>query len=270
MLTLLSRLFYSIRPSACLGVALFAVATFQNAKEVMTMTVIFLSTFAGAAACFLVNDIYDREKDLLNNKNRPIATGALPKSVAVSSAVTFSVCYLGASIYLGIYPLILFTITMVTFLIYPKINNTYGFLANVLVAVNVALAFVYGGILNEMDKSAVLLMISVFFVTVSREIMLDALDVNGDEEIGKCSVPLRVGKRKMTIVVVAGYFLASIPLVLLINQEALFSIFIITMLAALWLPLIVRIAFPRMDWILFNIRSSHTFFGLLIALMFLR
>ncbi len=229
-----------------------------------------MATFAGAAGCFLINDLFDIRKDILNNKNRPIATGELPKEVAISSAMTFLIFYAGVSVYLGLIPFVISCLTILFFVVYPRVNNNFGLMANVIVAINVALAFLYGGLQNELDKVLIYLIISAFFVTISREIMLDALDKKGDSEVGKSSVPLSFSHRNMTLIVLSGYALATIPLLVLVLREQLFTIFVLTMIAALWLPLIVRFFFPKMDWILFNIRSSHTYFGLMIALLFLR
>lgn len=267
---MIGKLIYSIRPSACLGVGLFAASAYQDASDPMILTTIFLSAFAGAAGCFLLNDLFDVRKDILNNKKRPIATGELPREIAISSSVIFLLFYAVASIYLGIYCFIISCITILAFITYPRINNKFGLVSNILVALNVALAFFYGGVLNQLDEVLMLVITSVFFVTISREIMLDALDKKGDSGIGKSSIPLSVSARNMTLIVLGGYLLGSIPILWLVSRAPFFTIFGLTLIAVLWLPLIVRLFFPRIDWILFNIRFSHTYFGLMIAFLFLR
>ena len=263
-------LLYSIRPSACLGVALFAVAAYQDTSDPLLLTIIFGGAFSGAASCFLINDLHDIEKDLLNEKQRPIATGRLPKNQVIYAIVIFLTAYIWLSIFLGTISVIICLATTLIFFTYSKINHAYGFFANITVAVCVVLSFLYGGSLVQFDDTLILLTISTFFVIVSREIMLDVLDKKGDLMFGKSSIPLSKSNNIVITIIFIGYLLGTVPLLFLMGEAWILTISISTMLAILWLPLLMCIFLPRLDWMLFNIRSSHGFFGLLIAILFLR
>lgn len=272
MINLLSNILYSIRPSACLGAGLLAIAAFQPITEYFIAIIIFTSVFSGSACCFLVNDIADRDKDLLNKKNRPITTGKLSAHHSKISACIFGGLYFILSAYLGAFHLIIFGITMFVFLVYPALNNRYGLIANQLVAFSVCLSLVYGvGTLN-MNATLWHFIFSTYFIIIAREIMLDGLDVKGDRIIGKPSIPIRYGELKTAWFVGIGYFLGSIPILLLIlpSTSKGISIILILSLTALWVPFIYSLTNRKLNWMLYNVRSSHLFFGLIIAALFIR
>lgn len=261
----LSKLLYSIRPSACLGVALFASSAYG--MHDYTIILIFTSTFLGSACCFLINDIFDRKKDLLNDKKRPIATGALPLNAAIWAAIITGLSYLLLAGFLGLATLIIAFITLFTFLTYSWINNRHGFIANLIVAIMVAISFVYGGILREIDEVLILILTSAFFVSISREIMLDISDMKGDQAVGKTSIPLQFSEKITKLFILSGYLLGSIPIFLLFNQPVNFEL-TFAILLSLWLPMLAFTKHPK--WAMWNVRSSHIFFGFLILTLAIR
>lgn len=272
VIDLLRNVLYSIRPSACLGAALFATAAYQQVLDTEAI-VIFFSVFSGSACCFIINDIHDREKDLLNGKERPIATGALGLKQARISAWFFGGVYLAMSFRLGAFHLLIFSITMFIFLVYPIVNNRYGLLSNLLVAVSVCLSFIYGaGQVLQHDKILWITILATFFLIIGREIMLDGLDSKGDQAVGKKSIYIKYGEKKTIWIVIGWYVLGSTPLMFLLIESYSFaiSLTLIALLAALWIPLIVSISYRKINWMLFNIRTSHLFFALIIMILFIR
>jgi 4-hydroxybenzoate polyprenyltransferase len=261
---------YAIRPSACAGVALFAASAFRNYEDVETFTLILIATFLGSAACFLIGDIHDTEKDRLNNKQRPIVSGNLSKGEAWRIAVGLLVVYIVISAYLGAEVLAIAMITTVIFFAYPFVNNRFGFLANVIVAICVMLSFVYGAALGGFSVILIYLMLSAFWVTISREIMLDALDIEGDRLIGKSSIPMAISTKATKAITRIGFTLGSLPIVLIILSGYLDPGWGSLLLASLWLPTFVNYFKKETNWFLFNIRTSHVFFGIIIVILLTR
>ena len=109
----LRHVLFSIRPSACVMVSVFALAAYRPDSSEWTLAILLaVCSFFGSAFCFLVNDIYDRKKDILNNKLRPIATGELPVGHARFWAFAFALIYVATSFAFGwiIFGLALFSI----------------------------------------------------------------------------------------------------------------------------------------------------------------
>ncbi|MEQ9425909.1 MAG: UbiA family prenyltransferase [Cyclobacteriaceae bacterium] len=267
-----SNLLYSIRPSACLGVSLFALASYQDLSKIYISTLIFVATFSGSAACFLINDIVDRKKDLLNKKHRPISTGALSLGIAKWVSVILILAYMGLSALLSVNNFILSVLTVSIFLFYPGINNRNGLLSNALVAISVSMSFLYGVIIKDIDLLIWAIMVSSFFIIIAREIMLDGLDIAGDKAFGKPSIPISFGENGAFWSVAFGFVLGTIALIYSVFQSTTTSSSIILILAifALWIPLVISKFQSNLNWMLFNVRSTHLFFALIIAALFLR
>ena len=104
----LSAITYTIRPSATLGTCLLTFAAFNPQEgEWNQAWLLVVSMFFGSAFCFMINDIYDREKDLLNKKSRPIATGVISMPTAIKVTVIFACLLLIFSWFLGIHVFLL-------------------------------------------------------------------------------------------------------------------------------------------------------------------
>ena len=245
-------------------------ASFGNLSEFQLSIIMFIAVFFGSATCFLINDIADIAKDQHNQKHRPIATGEFPLALAKSIAVVFGLLYGLLSFSLGIDQFMICLTTLSIFLIYPLINHRYGFVANLLVAVCTILSMLYGGLPDSIDSVFYLVMIATFFVIVSREIMLDMLDVRGDEISGKDSLPISMSKKGTRRAIVFGYTLACIPLLIgAVSYQFLIAFFIVSV-ASLWVPLLTNWKSDERAFALFNIRTSHIYFVLVIIILIIR
>ncbi|MEQ8239822.1 MAG: UbiA family prenyltransferase [Cyclobacteriaceae bacterium] len=253
-------------------VSIFTVAAFRpEATEIETAILLFVDAFAGAAFCFLINDVFDREKDRLNQKSRPIATGALTVRFAIVAIGFFMLTYLIVSFLLGMVVFVLAIISLVLFTLYSPVNNRGGFIANILVAI-CASGSVWGvAIVRDYEPTLFYLSLLIFFMILIREILLDWLDISGDKAIGKTSIPILFGAKKTawfvalllminTVLVCSAPFMVSISMLSLI---ALILAIVITWVAILFL---FKNLSERM--ILFNIRFSHvTFVFMVIAIL---
>lgn len=264
--------FYTIRPSACLGASLLAVASFGNLSEYRQSIIMFISVFVGSASCFLINDIADVKKDLHNKKRRPIATGDLPLAHAKSVAIAFSALYVSLSIYLGTYQLIISLVTLIIFITYAFINHGYGLIANLTVALCTILSMFYGGIPDSLDPIFYFLTASTFFVIMSREIMLDILDVSGDKVSGKSSLPIKLISKGVRRAIIVGYLLATVSLLTgaVLYQPYPIRVLFVASIVSLWAPMLIKWKSEEQTFALFNIRASHVFFVVIIITLFLR
>jgi len=187
---MIRHVLYSIRPSAGLIVAAIVFAAFKpNESEIIESILLGIAAFAGSSFCFLINDIVDREKDLLNGKNRPIATGELPLKWAYGSVIFFMVIYLSTTFLFSQMVFYLAIFSVIVFLLYVPINQKLGFWANLVVAF-CASGSIWGvGIIRSFDEALFYLAFISFLMITAREILLDWLDIKGDENIG--NLPFR-------------------------------------------------------------------------------
>lgn len=268
--SLISAIFYSIRPSACIGAAFFATASLSKYDDFLVVALTFIASFIGGAGCFLINDIYEREKDLKNNKLRPIATGELPVRTAFNIAVICCIFMLMVSIYLSLNTFLLAILLIVGFWLYPFINQRFGLLANLWVSVCSSLAFLFGGLVYEITPIIYIAMLASFFVNIGREILLDSFDQVGDQAVGKPSIPLIYGQKKMKVIVLFFYALGSIVFLKHLQSSLNEWPWIVSMLILLWFPFFIRRDLGFRKWALFNVRLSHFFFAILITFLFIR
>lgn len=255
-------------------VSIFTVAAFRpNASEIHTAMLLFVDAFSGAAFCFLINDVYDREKDLLNNKKRPIATGAVPLKVAIGAIVLFAMVYLVVSFLLGTTVFILAIISLTLFTLYSPVNNRGGFIANLLVAL-CASGSVWGvAIVRDYDLTLLYLSALIFILVLMREILLDWLDVPGDKAVGKPSIPILLGEKKTSWLLM---LLLLTSTIIVLGAPVVVSISVYTIVAltcavvATFIPLMSLTRKPTEKAILFNIRFSHVTFVLIVVGIILR
>lgn len=268
-----NALLYTIRPSATLGSCLLVLAAFNPTNnELDTSVALMVCTFFGAAFCFLVNDIYDREKDLLNDKQRPVATGVIPLKTAIWVAVWFALIFVVSAYFLGIIPFLLSFVFLGFTYGYSYINARSGLFANIIVAFIVS-GTQWGVALIKPDHRLIWTSLFLFFLTVPRELLLDWLDKGGDHKIGKKSSPINYSTRINRIIVVVTLLAATYCLASLFYSSSLDSLFTLLLpftMVSIWAsfaPFLIRAD----DFnALLSIRLSHSTFVLFIIAMLLR
>ncbi len=155
---------------------------------IMIWLVIFFTITFG----FAINDYFDHEKDRLYPNKHVIAAGMLTrKQVGIIAVVLFC---LSALFTFFLYPWqqTINIVLLIILLIYSWINNRFGIIANLMVAVCSALSILIAQ--NNWEVSVLSLScISVLFFITGREIIKDIHDVKADASIGKSSLPIRIG-----------------------------------------------------------------------------
>ena len=208
---------YTIRPAATFGACLLVLAGFNPERaEWKQALVLLLATFLGSAYCFLLNDIFDRKKDLLNDKKRPLVTGELPVKLAFLVTVLLAVGFVASSWFLGMIPFILAFVFLIIASFYSLINVKTGILANIIVAFVVS-GTQWGVAIIKPDPILWISSSFLFFYTIPREILLDWLDMSGDKKFGKQSAPLNFSLRKLKWTLITTLALASVSFVIAIQ-----------------------------------------------------
>ncbi|MDG6257779.1 MAG: geranylgeranylglycerol-phosphate geranylgeranyltransferase [Methanomicrobiaceae archaeon] len=199
--------FTIIRPlnSCVAGIAvllgyLIAVGTIA-AEAFLLVPVVFFATAGGN----VINDYYDREIDRINRPNRPIPSGAVtPVAARAYSAVLF-LAAIGLSTFTNPLCMALAVFNSLLLWAYAARLKKVPLVGNLAVAYLAANIFLFGGALAGIDGllQNVPLAGIVVLAMLSRELLKDVEDMEGDAEGGARTLPMIVGVRATAAVALA-------------------------------------------------------------------
>lgn len=161
-----------------------------------------------------INDYFDREIDRINAPDRPIPRGAVsPRGALVFSVVSFIIAVVFA---LTLPPLAIgiAAINLVALVAYTELFKGLPGAGNVVVAYLGGSTFLFGGTavasgeLTTVSTLAVLAALS----TVTREIIKDVEDIDGDRQEDLNTLPIAIGERSallLALVCIVSAVLAS-------------------------------------------------------------
>jgi geranylgeranylglycerol-phosphate geranylgeranyltransferase len=150
--------------------------------------VVFLTTCFG----FSINDYFDIEKDKINHPERILPQGFINPKLVVIFCSLLALMSLWFSSLISPYVLCINLITLTLLSVYSIINNHFGVIANILTSFCSALAL----LITKIDLNFDLVFaasISTFLVILSREIIFDIQDIDGDKWVSKTSIPILFG-----------------------------------------------------------------------------
>ena len=163
-------------------------------ESLLLFFIVALITAAGNT----INDFFDAEIDAINRPDRPIPSGAVSRGAARGFAVTLFLAGILVSFFTN--PLCIGIAIFNTLLLIAyaaKLKST-PLIGNIVVAYLSASIFLFGGALNGLDGLVRIIPIAAitFFAMLSRELLKDAEDVEGDRAGGADTVPIRIGIKK--------------------------------------------------------------------------
>ncbi len=159
---------------------------------------VFISTGAGNT----INDYYDYEIDKINKPERPIPSGRITRK----NALTYSIILIIIAILLGfiisVEAGIVVILCLLLEIIYARNLKELCFVGNFSVALLTGLTFVFGGIITTDVRLGALLGFFAFLMTLSREIIKDCEDIEGDLKEDARTFPIVFGMRTAIITAV--------------------------------------------------------------------
>ena len=194
----------------------------------------FLTGFTLTGASMAINDYYDRKIDAINEPSRPIPSGAVKSSEAITLALVLSVVGFIASYFVSITCLVVAVIAWVVFTTYVTLGKRSGLPGNFLVSVCVATPFIYGSIIitGGVQLNVWLFALMAFLSNTGREITKGIVDVQGDSAEGVKTIAVRYGERKAAIIAAAFYLgavsLTPLPWLLMLVSFWFIPVVIIT------------------------------------------
>jgi 4-hydroxybenzoate polyprenyltransferase len=165
-----------------------------NLGSIVDGAFVWLAIFFTITYGFAINDYFDYIKDSIYPDKHVIAAGLMSRRQVGIIAVVL--CCLSALSTCFLYPIQQWinACLLLILTVYSWVNNRYGILANVLVAVCSALSILIA--LPAIRFSIIFLAgLSAFFFIFGREIIKDIHDVEADSSVRKSSVPIRYGPK---------------------------------------------------------------------------
>ncbi|OVE86073.1 geranylgeranylglycerol-phosphate geranylgeranyltransferase [Natronolimnobius baerhuensis] len=156
-----------------------------------------------------INDYFDREIDQINQPERAIPRGA----VSPRGALAFSFALFGAAVVLAVTlpwaAIAIAVINLLALLAYTEFFKGLPGVGNALVAYLVGSTFLFGGAAVGEIGPAIVLAVLAATATLTREIIKDVEDIDGDRAEGLNTLPIAIGERR-ALVVAAGLLVIAV------------------------------------------------------------
>lgn len=163
-----------------------------------------------------LNDSIDYEIDKISHPERPVPSG----KITPDAARKIGFCMLIGSTVASFFTadpncIIIVVVACILMVLYEMRFKQLGFIGNVTIAVLTGMIFLLGSaIVGDVTTNLSVALLAIL-VSIGREIAKDIEDEDGD--VGRFTLPMRIGKRKAAILscafIVAGALLSFIPIV---------------------------------------------------------
>lgn len=162
-----------------------------------------LATVFATAAGNAINDYFDREIDRINRPDRPIPRGAVTPREALLYSVLLFLGAVVAAVTLPILALAIAVFNLLSLLAYTELFKGQPLVGNAVVAYLTGSTFLFGGAAVNRPLGAAVLFVLAALATLTREIVKDVEDIEGDREEGLRTLPIVLGERRALWVGVA-------------------------------------------------------------------
>lgn len=188
------------RPSNALfsGVAVLigALVAEGGLLDIFKIILVFFVAIFACAGGNSINDYFDYEIDKINAPNRVLPRGAMSLKTAYGFSITLFIvsCLLAFMVNLLAFSICVAACFLMY--LYAMILKGKPFSGNLLVSFLTAITFIYGGIAVGSYKGVSMLAVISFFAMISREIVKDIQDLEGDVKKGAKTLPAVIGESK--------------------------------------------------------------------------
>ena len=179
---------------AMVGVGLDAFSSKYLFEIIIGSVIVYFFMAAGN----MMNDYFDRELDKINHPERPIPSGRLRASDVKVSAGLIYILLIILGLLINLAMLIILIIALFLMLGYEASLKSRGFIGNMAISILVALLFMFGAAAVSKFEVVIFLSLLAFLATLTREIVKDIQDIEGD--VDRCTMPKRLGIKSASIV----------------------------------------------------------------------
>ena len=159
---------------------------------------VFLATGAGNT----INDYCDYEIDKINKPERPIPSGRIKlKNALYYSLILFLIATI-IGFFISVENGLTVIICSILMIVYAYDFKQRCLIGNICVSLLTGLTFVYGGLITGDVVLGIFLGLFAFLMTLSREIIKDTEDIEGDKKENANTLPIKYGPKNAVKIVV--------------------------------------------------------------------
>jgi len=165
---------------------------------------IFLAAFAASFALAsgnIINDLNDVEADKINKPFRPIPSEKITTNQAYVLYISSVFISILISVFLNEVALAIVLFSILILFVYSKFLKQIPLIGNITVAFLTGLVFIFGGVVVENPVAAIVPAVFAFLINLIREMVKDIEDVEGDNEVGVITFPIKFGIQKSKIII---------------------------------------------------------------------
>ena len=186
-----------IRPVNAIAAGLAAVVAYLIATGTLIPAVLLLFVVVTliTAAGNIINDYFDVEIDRVNRPDRPIPSGQVRFSAARAYAVTLFLAGILVCLLTNDLCIAIAVINSLLLIVYAARLKRTPLFGNITVSYLAASMFLFGGALGGLPGLLHVMPFAVmtFFAMLTRELVKDSEDVEGDKACGAVTIPIRYG-----------------------------------------------------------------------------
>jgi len=198
--------------SVMLGLAIIVGAAVTGGASILgeplPLLYAFITGWALTGASMAVNDYYDRDIDAVNEPGRPIPSGRVAPSEALSLTAVLSLIGLSASYLVSYQAFAVAGFGWVLMMMYSAWGKRTGFPGNLMVSTCIALPFIYGGVLKGNLVVSFYFGFIAFLSNTGREVAKGIVDVEGDRNVGVMTVAVSRGAETASRVAATFFIMA--------------------------------------------------------------
>lgn len=183
-----------LRPNNAM-MALIAVVLMAIIGKTYSINIILgaVSVFIATGAGNTINDYFDYEIDKINKPDRPIPSGRISRKNALFYSIILFIIATILGFMISVENGLMVILCSVLMIVYAYDFKQRCLIGNISVALLTGLTFVYGGLITKDILLSVFLAFFAFLMTLSREIIKDAEDVEGDLKENASTLPIKYG-----------------------------------------------------------------------------
>jgi len=186
----------------------------------------------------VINDYFDLEVDRVNKPRRPLPSGRVNQTEALTSYLLVTIGGLILSVVINRSTFIIAGVAVVGLFFYSASLKLELFWGNFTVAFVSALAFLYGGASVGNARGALIPAVFAFLYHFGREVLKDLEDMEADRLRRSRSIPLACGKRAAQRTIVSTFALLIIATILPFALKIYGWIYLLVVIAGVDLLLI--------------------------------
>ncbi|GAA5819017.1 MAG: UbiA family prenyltransferase [Methanobrevibacter sp. CfCl-M3] len=184
-------------------IALILIGIIEKSID-MPLLIGILAVFLATGGGNVINDFYDYKIDYINRPERPIPSG----KISLKNAKNYSLSLFTIAIVLGIIisimvnsylPCLLVILNCVVMYYYGYNLKKIPLIGNISVAYLTGSCFIFGGLILGRIYIPLFLSFFAFMMTLSREIVKDMEDIEGDKLENANTLPIKYGLKNSSI-----------------------------------------------------------------------